>query len=111
SAAFSAALCTIGYDMLPAEDKDNPRGAIGPRVFFLVVIVVLGLADVTLRIDFTSTVFLALVFALGAPPLAFAPLLLGPLLSGRSISPPFALGVLACGAAACIGALIAFAVS
>lgn len=105
SAAFSAALCTIGYDLMPAKRQSESKS---PRLFFLAVIVALGLADVAIRMDAAGTTFLALVFALGSPVLAFAPLILGPA-SGKRISADQALVVLGLGAACTVGGIVGYA--
>jgi hypothetical protein len=110
ASCFSAGLCTIRYDILPADMESSASSRAG-RVFFMAVVIALIVATEALPMRFTDTSFVALVFALSAPLLAFAPLLLGPLLTDHGTTPGAALAVLALGAASTVGALTAYAAS
>ncbi len=68
------------------------------------------LADAYLKISFTSSAFLALLFAFCCAQLSFVPLILGPLMgragdASGTVSPGWALAILAVGAAAGVGAV------
>ena len=104
SAAFSAGICTIRYDIQPPGRKADATNSIASRSFFLAVIAGAGIADTVLPLSFTSSSFLALVFALAAPPLAFVPLILGPMINRKaSVGSGWALLILGTGAASLAG--------
>jgi hypothetical protein len=106
SAALSAGVCTLRQDLLPAR---APASASLPgRAFFLAIVLMLALADAILPMDFSSSRFLALVFALTAPVLAFVPLLLAPALGWR-VSPKAALLILGSGPAIMAAGILGFA--
>ena len=67
-------------------------------------------ADAVFAVSFTSSTFLALLFAFGSAQLALVPLVIGPLLGSgpKPFCPGWALAVLATGAAAGIGAAIIY---
>jgi hypothetical protein len=109
SSALSAGYCAIRYDMLSATAGKRTRSIAG-RAFFLAIVLALILAEETLPMTFTSSSFLALLFALVSPALAFAPLIIGPAF-GRRISPDSALIVLGSGVACTAGGLIAFVIT
>ncbi len=118
SAAFSACLCAIRYDILPAfrpelgsSEASAKRSTLASGVGLLAVVALTScLADAYLKVSFTSNAFLALLFAFCCAQLSFVPLILGPLL-GRAgdapgaVRPGWALAILLVGAAAGIGAV------
>lgn len=109
ASSFSAGLCTIRYDMAPAP-LETRSGSIAVRAFFLAILIALILAAEMLPMTFTSSSFLALIFALCCPPLSFAPLLLVPMLAGQNgIGPGWALAILGAGAASTLGSVIGYA--
>jgi hypothetical protein len=110
SSGLSAGLCTIHYDILPAKAGMRPAIVTG-GAFLLVIVAAFLLADAALPMGFTSSSFLALLFALGCPPLSFAPLILGSILMSRSVSPTWALRILGSGAASTAIGLTAFSVT
>jgi hypothetical protein len=117
SSLFSASLCAIRYDVLPAlwpelasaqgqpaEDAKRRAVMMGGGGYLVTIIAAFLLADAYLQISFTSSAFLGLLFALCCTQLSFVPLLLGPLMGRRSataatVSPGWALVILAVGAA------------
>jgi hypothetical protein len=107
AACFSAGLCTIRYD-LPSAIVETSSRSIAGRLFFLLIVIALILAAETLPMTFTSSSFLALVFALGSPVLAFVPLILGPVVMRRSAGPGLALCILGVGAASTAGGLAGY---
>jgi hypothetical protein len=106
SSAFSAGYCAIRYDMLSPTAGKRTRSIAG-RAFFLAIVLALILAEETLPMTFTSSAFLALLFALGSPALALAPLIIGPFI-GRHVSPDTALIILGSGVACTVSGLVAF---
>jgi hypothetical protein len=112
SAAFSASLCTIRYDMLPALWPELTSGhTVGEALarrrrtlmtgggLCLLMAVILYLADAHFQISITSNTFLALLFAFYCAQLSFVPLVLGPLIGRRragfgTVSPRWALAIL-----------------
>ncbi len=112
SAVFSAGICTVRYDILPAGRRADAAGNIAARTFFLAVVVGLGVIDTILPLNFTSSSFLALVFALAAPPLAFVPLILGPIINrGAGMGSGWALLILGAGAASTAGGILGYTVT
>jgi hypothetical protein len=123
SVTFSAGLCVLHYDILPAFQPepacDEARPAAETLVrrhavaagsaLCLVMFAAFSVLAAQLQIDFTGGGFLALVFAFCCAQLAGAPLVLGPMIGGPSrgfagVSPVWALAVLGVGAAAGMGA-------
>ncbi len=124
SAAFSASLCAIRYDVVPAfwpdlgssenagaaQEASAKRRTLAAGAGLCVAIVLTScLADAYLKISFTSSAFLALLFAFCCAQLSFVPLILGPLMgrtgaASGAVSPGWALAILAVGAAAGVGA-------
>jgi hypothetical protein len=127
SSLFSAGLCAIRYDILPAfrpdlaSAKSPPaeearRRAImaGAAVYLVMIIAAFLLADAYLEISFTSSEFLGLLFALCCAQLSFVPLLLAPLMGRRragdaTVSSGWALVILAVGAAVGLVAVVLYA--
>jgi hypothetical protein len=126
SSLFSASLCAIRYDILPAfrpelasaqgeaaEEARRRAAMMGGGVYLVGVIAAFLLAATFLPISFTSSVFLGLLFALCCAQLSFVPLLLGPLTGRRSagatVSSGWALVILAVGAAAGLVAVALYA--
>jgi hypothetical protein len=118
SSLFSASLCTVRYDVLPAvwpelaSAKGDDAGEAtrwtviaGGGLYVLTTVAGLFIADACLKVSYTSSAFLALLFAFSCAQLAFVPLVLGPLI-GRTrdgfatVSAAWALVILACSAAA-----------
>ncbi|HVE51390.1 MAG TPA: hypothetical protein VNG69_17450 [Casimicrobiaceae bacterium] len=91
SVLFSAGLCTIRYDIMPAlwpelapghgqpskETTARRRTLVAGGALGLVVVTVSGIADRFLPISFASSTFLAVLLAVACAQLAFAPLVLG----------------------------------
>jgi hypothetical protein len=118
SSLFSASLCTVRYDVLPAiwpnlasakgdDGGEATRWTViaGGGLYVLTTVAGLFIADAYLKVSYASSAFLALLFAFSCAQLAFVPLLLGPLI-GRTrdgfatVSSAWALVILVCGAAA-----------
>jgi hypothetical protein len=118
SSQFSASLCTVRYDVLPAvwpelaSAKGHDAGEAtrrtviaGGGLYVVTTIAGFFVADAYLKVSYTSSAFLALLFAFSCAQIAFVPLILGPLI-GRTrngfgtVSSVWALVILACGAAA-----------
>lgn len=115
SSAFSASLCTIRYDILPAlsqpadEAMARKRTLMAGGGLFLAIVLASCIAAASLTINFASNTFLALIFALACPQLALAPLVFGPILGRTSgVSPGWALVILGFGAASSIGAVTGY---
>jgi hypothetical protein len=97
SALFSASLCTIRYDILAAlwpelapgqgqaskEATATRRTLVASGGLVLALAAAFCVADALLQISFTSSTFLALLFAYCCAQLSFAPLVLGPIV-GRA---------------------------
>jgi hypothetical protein len=127
SAAFSASLCAIRYDILPAfrpelktataaaQEPTAKRQTLAAGIGLCVVIALTScLAAAYLKISFTSNAFLALLFAFFCAQLSFVPLILGPLMgragaASGAVRPAWALAILGAGAAAGIGAVAIYA--
>jgi hypothetical protein len=127
SALFSASLCTIRYDMLAAVWPELAPGqgqaSKEPTATRLTLIAGGGLglafaaafcvADASLQISFTSSTFIALLFAFCCAQLSFAPLVLGPIV-GRTrsgfgtVSAGWALVILGFGAASGVAAVTVY---
>jgi hypothetical protein len=127
SALLSASLCTIRYDLLAAvwpelapgqpqvsnEALARRRTLVAGGALVLAFAAVFCVAEVFLRIDFTSSTFLALLFAVCCAQLSFVPLVLGPILarsrgSWGTVSPGWALAILGCGATAGVAAVTVY---
>ena len=126
SALLSASLCTIRYDVLAALWPDmTPQQ--GPATKEAVATrhtlvagggICLGLAAAycvaaaLLEMSFTSSTFLALLFAFCCAQLSFVPLVVGPIVARTRrpawVSPRWALLILGAGAASGIAAIIAY---
>ena len=127
SSLFSASLCAIRYDVLPALWPEPPsaqgqaaeearRRAVmaGGGLCLAIIIAAFLLADAYLQPSYTSSAFLGLLFALCCAQLSFVPLLLGPLIGRRgagmaTVSSGWALGILAVGAATGLVAVALYA--
>jgi len=107
ASGFLAGLCSLRYDILPAQ-AETSSGNIGGRLFFLAIVLALIVASEMLPMDFTSESFLAFVFALGCPVLSFAPLIVSAIFNHRSTGPVWALSILASGVVCMAGGLIGF---
>jgi hypothetical protein len=109
SAAFSASLCTLRYDILPSQSAPAAArpGFVAAGGLLAAIAAVYLLANAFIRIEFASTVFLALLFACGSLPLSFAPLVLAPLIhpGGHAVAPGWALATMAAGAAGAASAV------
>ncbi len=117
SSLFLASLCTVRYDVLPTvwPELGSAKGDAGEAtrrtiiagggLYVATTIAGLFIADAYLKMSYTSSAFLALLFAFSCAQLAFVPLLLGPLIGKTrdgfgTVSSAWALVILACGAAA-----------
>jgi hypothetical protein len=127
SSLFSASLGTFHYDILPilwpepapgaaravAETKATRRTIAAGGGLCLVILLASYLVGERLGITFTSSRFLALVFAFSCAQLSFVPLVLGPLISRTqegfgAVGPGWALGILGIGAATGVGAVAVY---
>jgi hypothetical protein len=133
SSLFSASLCAVRYDILPAlwpePASSEARGFEGAKAtrrtvavavaLGLVILAAVYLVGEWLQITFTSSRFLALVFAFSCAQLSFAPLVIGPLIRSRTsegfgtvgfgtVGPNWALGILGSGAAAGVSAIAVY---
>jgi hypothetical protein len=130
---FSASLCAIRYDILPAiwpefatkaapatdataaaaEATARRRVLIAGSGLYLAMFAALCLADALSETNSVSLGVLALLFALFCAQLSFVPLVLGPVI-GRgvagdgTVSPGWALAILGIGSAASVGAAIIY---
>jgi hypothetical protein len=126
SSMFSASLWIFRYDILPAlwpdlgPERIQPgdeaiarrRTILAGSGFCLVAILLVLVADSLLGIGFTSSTFLALLFACCCAQLSFAPLVLLPIVPrGRglgAVSVPWALLIVGVAAASGIAAVIVY---
>ena len=127
SSMFSASLCAIRYDILPAfwpelaSDRTRAsqepfaarRAVLAGAGLYLVVGTAYYLADAQLQISFTSNKFLALLFVFYCAQLSFVPLILGPVIgqAGRAsvnVSSGWALVIMGASAAAGAGAVCVY---
>jgi len=130
SSAFSASLCAIRYDILPAfwpelmsRSAQAAKEAIATRrtimaagALYLVIIIVFYVADRYRQIGFASSTFLALLFALYCAQLSFVPLILGPVIGRTSggrgtVSPRWALVILGFSSAIGLGTVIVYIIT
>src|SRR5215470_9869850 len=97
SSLFSASLCTVRYDVLPAFWPERTSAAAqagegatrrlvmaGGGLYLVLIVVGFLIADAYLQISFASSEFLALLFAFYCGQLAFVPLVLGPVMGRTS---------------------------
>ena len=116
SSLFSASLCAIRYDVLPAfwpelesaqgqaaEEARRRAVMAGGGLYLVMIIAAFLLADAYLQISYTSSEFLGLLFAFCCAQLSFVPLILGPVIARRSggfgtVSSGWALVILGFGA-------------
>jgi hypothetical protein len=124
SSLFSASLCAIRYDILPAfwpqiesEKAQTVEGTQATRRailiaagLYLVIATAFCIVAASLQTSFTSREFFALLLAFYCVQLSFVPLILGPII-GRTnggfgaVSPAWALFILAFSAATGVGAV------
>lgn len=125
---FSAGVCTLRFDILPQflpepasrnvktdETIAIRRTLIAGAGLFLTAVIAFFLADILLRVGFTST-FLALLLAFASVPFSFAPLVLGPMLFGAHgrvgpLSPQWALTVMSASIASAAAAVAIYVIS
>ncbi len=106
SSLFSASLCTVRYDVLPAFWPERASAAAqtgegttrrlvlaGGGLYLVMIVAGFLIADAYLQISFASSEFLALLFAFYCAQLAFVPLVLGPVIGG-TVSARWALVIL-----------------
>jgi hypothetical protein len=114
SALFSAGLCTIHYDLLPASGAPMRSMLVAGGGFGLAVAAAFVVAEGL--VSFASNAFLAWMFAFACAQLASAPLVLGPIV-GRArggsgtVGPGWALAVLCAGAASGVACATAYLVT
>jgi len=95
SSLFSASLCTVRYDVLPAFWPERASAAAqagatrrlvmaGGGLYLVVIVAGFLIANAYLEISFASSEFLALLFAFYCAQLAFVPLVLGPVMGRTS---------------------------
>src|SRR5262245_36360351 len=116
SSLFSASLCTVRYDVLPAfwpelssakartaEEATRRTVMAGGGLYLVMIVAGFLSADACLHISFASSEFLGLLFAFCCAQLSFVPLILGPVIARRSggfgtVSSGWALVILGVGA-------------
>jgi len=120
---FSAGLCVVRCDIVPALRRASPSAADGiaggSRAFStliaglalgLCVLVTFLLADLRSEGTFGVDRLLGAMFAFSAAQIALAPLVLAPLLAGaagfRTVPPAWALAILSVGAAIAVGTTV-----
>jgi hypothetical protein len=121
SSLFSASLCAIRYDIVPAFWSKSTSAQTLPTQeaqairwtmiagagMGLAVLAAFYIADADLKITFASAKFLVLVFGFSSLQLSFVPLVLGPLIVGSDgsgiVSPGWALAIMGVSAAIGIG--------
>ena len=97
SSLFSATLCTVRYDVLPAlwpelasakpqtaEEATRRTVMAGGGLYLVMIVAGFLSADACLPISFASSEFLGLLFAFCCAQLSFVPLILGPVIARRS---------------------------
>jgi len=107
SSLFSASLCTVRYDVLPAFWPERASAAAqtgegttrrlvlaGGGLYLVMIVAGFLIADAYLQISFASSEFLALLFAFYCAQLSFVPLVLAPVMGG-TVSARWALVILA----------------
>jgi hypothetical protein len=130
SSAFSASLCAIRYDILPAFWPQLRPGSAQPApqaiavrraimaagALYLLIIIACLLAAGDHQPGFSSSTFLALLFALYCAQLSFVPLILGPVI-GRasggvgSVGAGWAIVILGFSSAVGLGTVIVYMVT
>ena len=116
SSLFSASLCTVRYDVLPAfwpelssakaqtaEEATRRTVMAGGGLYLVMIVAGFLSADACLHLSFASSEFLGLLFAFCCAQLSFVPLILGPVIARRSggfgtVSSGWALVILGVGA-------------
>jgi hypothetical protein len=106
SSLFSASLCTVRYDVLPAFWPERASAAAqtgegttrrlvlaGGGLYLVMIVAGFLIADAYLQISFASSEFLALLFAFYCAQLSFVPLVLAPVMGG-TVSARWALVIL-----------------
>jgi hypothetical protein len=117
SSLFSASLCTVRYDVLPAfwpdlasakaqaaQEAARRTVMAGGALYLVMIIAGFLTAGAYLQMSFASSEFLGLLFAFYCAQLSFVPLILGPVIGRRSegagtVSSGWALVILGFGAA------------
>jgi hypothetical protein len=123
SSAFSASVCAIRYDILPAfsaektppvEQATRGRAVTASGALCLVIFGAFYAVGAYHPMGFNGSEFLALLFAFYCAQLSFVPLVLGPMI-GRTragaVSPGWALGVIGCGAVVGVGSVAIYLTS
>ena len=128
SAAFSASVCAIRYDILPAfsaeprsektppveEARATGRAVTASGTLCLVIFGAFYAVGAYRPMGFNGSGFLALLFAFYCAQLSFVPLVLGPMI-GRTragaVNPGWALGVIGCGAVVGVGSVAIYLTS
>jgi Na+/proline symporter len=128
SAAFSASVCAIRYDILPAfsaeprsgktppveEARARGRAVTASGTLCLVIFGAFYAVGAYRPMGFNGSGFLALLFAFYCAQLSFVPLVLGPMI-GRTragaVNPGWALGVIGCGAVVGVGSVAIYLTS
>jgi Na+/proline symporter len=128
SSAFSASICAIRYDILPAfsaeprsektppveEARATGRAVTASGTLCLVIFGAFYAVGAYRPMGFNGSGFLALLFAFFCAQLSFVPLVLGPLIGrtrGGAVSPGWALGVIGCGAVVGVGSVAIYLTS
>jgi hypothetical protein len=128
SSAFSASVCAIRYDILPAfsaeprSEKTPPvegaratgRAVTASGTLCLAIFGAFYAVGAYRPMGFNGSGFLALLFAVFCAQLSFVPLVLGPLIGrtrGGAVSPGWALGVIGCGAVVGVGSVAIYLTS
>lgn len=121
---FSASLCTVRYDVLQtfslrlgsvraesAEQEPRASTVAAAAVYLAIIIAGILLAEAYLDVSYTSSAFLALLFACSCAQISFVPLVLGPLIgrTSETVSPGWALLILGLGATVGLVALALYA--
>jgi hypothetical protein len=110
ASSFSAGLCSIRFDILPAKLRTSSNNRVA-RTFFLAIFLALIIAAETLPVGFTSSSFLALVFTLSCPILSFAPLIVSGIFSDRKPGAGWALLIMVSGVVCTAASLLGFITS
>ena len=123
SSAFSASVCAIRYDILPAfsaektppvEEATRGRAVTAGGALCLVIFGAFYAVGAYRPMGFNGSGFLALLFAFYCAQLSFVPLVLGPMI-GRTragtVSPGWTLGVIGCGAVVGVGSVAIYLTS
>ena len=129
SSLFSASLCTVRYDVLPAvwpelssakaqtaEEATRRTVMAGGGLYLMMIVAGFLSADACLHISFAGSEFLGLLFAFCCAQLSFVPLILGPVIARRSggfgtVSSGWALVILGVGAVIGLVAVVVYLTS